>query len=63
MAISDEQLDQVIVTYEIRFTSVHANRETVLALAQELKAARAEIKALRASGPVQMSMEVRHGVY
>ena len=40
MPISDEQLDAIIAAYEVRFTSVRENRETVLALAKELKAAR-----------------------
>lgn len=44
--ITDEQLDAVIAAYE-HPGSGDANRETVLALARDLKAARAEIKVLR----------------
>ena len=51
--VTDEQLDAVIAAYAMP-GSGDTNRETVLALARELKAARAELKALRASGPVQI---------
>jgi hypothetical protein len=46
--ITAEQLDAVIAAYLIP-GSDDANRETVLALARELQAARAEIKRVRAA--------------